>query len=55
MLFLGALGGRWSGLFWSQYLFAVVMSEIVSALAFWWLGYWASQYAVRAPEDISIS
>lgn len=55
MLLLGGLGGDWAILFWSQYSFAVLMSEIVHTMEFWWLGWWASQYALRDQADISIT
>lgn len=52
MLFFGTLGG---GGFWFTYLFTSVLADIVSASQYWWLGWWAAQYTMRAPEDVSVA
>ena len=41
--------------FWFIYLLTAIMSEVCDALQVWWLGYWASQYALRDRADVSIA
>ena len=52
MLFFGGLGGP---LFWFWYLSTSVIADILNAAQYWWLGWWAAQYTMRAPEDVSVA
>ncbi|KAJ3543408.1 hypothetical protein NM688_g5857 [Phlebia brevispora] len=55
MLLWGALGGSWPALFWSQYTFVNILTEVSDTLEYWWLGWWASQYALRERGEVSIA
>lgn len=53
-LLLNGLGGKWPTLFWTQYLGGVSLAEVGDILETWWLGYWARQYALTDPANVSI-
>ena len=54
MLFFDALGGKIPALFWCQYLTSSMMAQVFDSLEMWWLGYWASQYTLYHPSEISV-
>ncbi|KAJ3558885.1 hypothetical protein NM688_g664 [Phlebia brevispora] len=53
-LYVNALGGKWSLTFWFQYLTGIGLSEVLDSMETWWLGYWASQYALRPQSEVSV-
>ena len=54
MLLVG-LGGAWPLLFWAQFLAADVLCNVSTTLEYWWLGFWAKQYALRDAGDVQVS
>ncbi|GJF00392.1 ATP-binding cassette transporter [Phanerochaete sordida] len=49
-LYLSSVGGIF---YWFQYLGAKSITTTSNVLMIWWLGWWASQYALRDPKDVS--
>lgn len=53
-LFLQSLGGDYPLLFWLAFAgghFAII---VVDTLQIWWLGFWATQYELHSPSEVSV-
>ncbi|KAF9243735.1 hypothetical protein BU15DRAFT_71860 [Melanogaster broomeanus] len=53
-LYLTSVGGRHPIVFWFAFLFFMVMSEVVTIIQTWFLGYWSSQYNPREPTEVDV-
>ncbi|KAI0080061.1 P-loop containing nucleoside triphosphate hydrolase protein [Panus rudis PR-1116 ss-1] len=52
-LFFSAMGGRHSYMFWATFLTGMTCTPIIEVIQTWFLGYWARQYDIMPPEDVS--
>ncbi|GJE99674.1 multidrug resistance-associated ABC transporter [Phanerochaete sordida] len=50
-LYVGGMGGL---LFWAAYVGTEGMAAFCTLVSQWWLGWWATQYAFRDPEDVDV-
>lgn len=50
-LYLLNLGGFF---FWLIVIGCIVLSDLCTVLQTWFLGYWAAQYEIRDPSEVSI-
>ncbi|KAF8845471.1 hypothetical protein BDN67DRAFT_993677 [Paxillus ammoniavirescens] len=53
-LYLASVGGGHTTLFWFGFLFFMMTSEIATIVQTWFLGYWSSQYELRAPSEVDV-
>ena len=54
-LYLSSMGGSHSIIFWLSVLGLLMFNEMLAVLQTYWLGYWAQQYEVREPGEVSVS
>ena len=54
-LFITALGGNWAIPFWSLFVGSFGLSDLFDSMEIWWLGYWATQYTILDPDEISVA
>ena len=52
-LFAVGLGGKWPILFWTQYITPAAISQVFDVMEMWWMGWWARQYILTDPKDVS--
>ncbi|KIJ38971.1 hypothetical protein M422DRAFT_258389 [Sphaerobolus stellatus SS14] len=55
MLFLTALGGNHPGIFYTLWIFGLVLSDWSQLLKLWFLGYWGSQYETHVSDPSKVN
>lgn len=53
-LYFAALGGNHNALFWTCFLGSMVLSQVLSTVQTWFLGYWANQYEIHDSSEVNI-
>ncbi|KAL4069345.1 P-loop containing nucleoside triphosphate hydrolase protein [Scleroderma citrinum] len=53
-LYLASVGGGHTALFWFAFLFLIAMTEVITVLQTWFLGYWSSQYDNRPASKVDV-
>lgn len=51
-LFLSGLGGNYPFVFFSLWLSGIMLTDWITTLQVWFLGYWGSQYEGHAPSEV---
>ena len=49
------MGGGHAFLFWLAFVGFLGTCELLNVVQTYWLGYWAQQYEVREPGEVSVS
>lgn len=52
-LYFSSLGGDSPIIFWSLFLGGMLLSAIVQTVQAWYLGFWAQQYELHDPSEVS--
>ncbi|KAH7918842.1 hypothetical protein BV22DRAFT_1100095, partial [Leucogyrophana mollusca] len=53
-LYLVGLGGRHPLAFWIVFLGLIGLTDLISTIQTWFLGYWASQYETHPPSEVKV-
>lgn len=54
-LFLGGLGGSHAVLFWILFAGGMLVCDVLLTVQTWFMGYWAEQYDIYPPEQVSVA
>ncbi|KAH7915135.1 hypothetical protein BJ138DRAFT_1170143 [Hygrophoropsis aurantiaca] len=53
-LYLTSVGGRFPVIFWIAVIGLMAFTDFLNNVQTWFLGYWASQYQLQSPSEVSV-